>query len=81
MHQALVTIDFAQVTNAPQWWRAPLAPTRISDRAMIGETFTHVVQQEVGVGRDGLVTELGVRVVRRRLERRHMTPLAPSFSE
>ena len=52
-----VSVDRLHQTDAPQWRSAPLLPRCLEVGAFVGQFRPHVVQQQVGLGIDGLVAQ------------------------
>ena len=61
VEEAGVAVDGLDEADAPQRWRAPLRrrSTRRPAGAVVGEVGAQVVEQEVGVGADGLPVQRG----------------------
>jgi hypothetical protein len=57
VQQALVVVDIGQQAYAPQRRRAPLAARSLEVGPAVGQGLAHVVQQQVGVGRNGLARQ------------------------
>lgn len=61
VQEAQVAVDGGLQAEAPERWGAPFVGGGSVGVAMVGQGFAEVVQQEVGVGVDGLMVERGDR--------------------
>ena len=50
-----VAVDCLRQAKPPEWWRPPFLAAGVTHRLAIGQTFAHVMQQEIGIGPDQLV--------------------------
>ncbi len=52
-------VDNRNEAEAPKRWGAPFPAGGFEIRAVVGETFAHVMEQEVGEGVKGLIGQFG----------------------
>src|SRR5262245_37897737 len=81
MKQERVAVDLGDETHSPQRWRSPLTPGRPKCRAPVGQSFTHVVQEQVGERMNRLMTKFRQMRTRSGFERRNMAGVAPRRHE